>query len=161
MRLLVLPFFALAVTVSSAQAEIYKYIDENGQVTFTDVPRKGQRADKVYGLPSSPRSLSQGTSGGGGAKRVSMPSPVDFPRIDSGTQKRRDDIRRTVLEEELATERRNLEEAKRQLALAERPMPGERSSDSSYQTRVKRLRDAVENHERNIAAIQKEISTSR
>ena len=153
---LILP---LVVTGQPVQAEIYKYIDENGQVTFTDVPRKGQRADKVYGLPSSPRSLS--SSGGSGARRVSMHSPVDFPRIDTGTQKRRDDIRRTVLEEELATERRNLEEAKQQLALAERPMPGERNSDSGYQARIKRLRDAVENHERNIAAIQKEISTSR
>lgn len=161
MKLLAFPIFVLAVTVLPAQAEIYKYIDENGQVTFTDVPRKGQRADKVYSLPSSPRSLAQGTSSGAGAKRVSMPSPVDFPRIDAGMQKRRDDIRRTVLEEELATERRNLEEARRQLVLAERPMPGERNTDPSYQTRIKRLRDAVENHERNIAAIQKEISTSR
>lgn len=141
------------------QAEIYKYIDENGQVTFTDVPRKGQRAEKVYELPSGPRTLSR--TAGSGTKRVSMPSPVDFPRIDSGTQKRRDDIRRTVLEEELSTERRNLDEAKRQLALAERPMPGERNTDASYQTRIKRLRDAIDNHERNIAAIQKEISTSR
>jgi chromosome segregation ATPase len=66
-----------------------------------------------------------------------------------------------VLEEELSTERRNLDEAKRQLALAERPMQGERSTDTGYQSRVKRLRDAVENHERNIAAIQKEISTTR
>ncbi len=152
--------FLLAMALSmQVQAEIYKYIDENGQVTFTDVARKGQRAEKVYGLPSSPRSLSHG--GSSGTKRVSMPSPVDFPRIDTGTQKRRDDIRRTVLDEELSTERRNLDEAKRQLALAERPLSGERNSDSSYQTRLKRLRDAVENHERNIVAIQKEISTSR
>jgi hypothetical protein len=123
------------------------------------VARKGQRADKVYGLPSGPRTLSHGSSNS--RNRVSTSSPIDFPRIDSGTQKRRDDVRRTVLEEELSTERRNLDEAKRQLVLAERPLAGERSSDSSYQTRIKRLRDAVDNHERNIAAIQKEISTSR
>ncbi|NWG38705.1 MAG: DUF4124 domain-containing protein [Hydrogenophilaceae bacterium] len=154
-----IPLLLSGVTALPVQAEIYKYIDENGQVTFTDVARKGQRAEKVYGLPSGPRTISRGTSGEG--KRVSTPGPIDFPRIDSGTQKRRDDLRRTVLEEELSTERRNLDEAKRQLALAERPMPGERSSDPGYQSRVKRLRDAVENHERNIAAIQKEISTSR
>lgn len=159
MKLFILPILLPMAFSMPVQAEIYKYIDENGQVTFTDVVRKGQRAEKVYGLPSGPRTLSRSTSSG--AKRVSMPSPVDFPRIDTGTQKRRDDIRRTVLDEELSTERRNLDEAKRQLALAERPLQGERNSDSSYQTRVKRLRDAVENHERNIAAIQKEISTSR
>jgi hypothetical protein len=142
-----------------AQAEIYKYIDENGQVTFTDVPRKGQRASKVYGLPASPRALAR--DGGASRPRVATPSPVSFPRIDAGTQKRRDDLRRTVLDEELATERRNLEEARRQLALAERPLPGERPTDAAYQSRLKRLRDAVENHERNIGAIQKEIGVSR
>lgn len=154
-----IPAFLLLVIGSPVRAEIYKYIDENGQVTFTDVARKGQRADKIYGLPSAPRTISRGASSGN--KRVTLPSPIDFPRIDSGTQKRRDDIRLTVLEEELSTERRNLEEAKRQLGSAERPLPGERSSDPAYQSRIKRLRDAVENHERNIAAIQKEISTSR
>lgn len=159
MKYPVSPFLLLASLAFPAQAEIYKYIDENGQITFTDVARKGQRADRVYGLPSGPRTLSPGS--GSGTKKVSMPSPIDFPRIDSGTQKRRDDIRRTVLDEELSTERRNLEEARRQLALAEKPMQGERSSDSSYQSRVKRLRDAVENHERNITAIQKEIGVSR
>jgi hypothetical protein len=160
MKRFVIPLLLPIGFSQSAHAEIYKYIDENGQVTFTDVARKGQRADKVYGLPSGPRTLS---SYGNSSRRtrVSTPSPVDFPRIDAGTQKRRDDIRRTVLEEELATERRNLEESRRQLELAERPLAGERSSDTSYQARVRRLRDAVENHERNIAAIQKEIGTSR
>jgi len=54
------------------------------------------------------------------------PSPTDFPRIDAGTQKRRDDIRRQVLQDEINGERKNAAEARRQLALGERLAPGER-----------------------------------
>lgn len=161
MKSAILPGLLALCLAQSAQAEIYKYIDENGMVTFTDVQRKGQRADKVYGLPASPRVLSHASPSSSRRSRVATPSPIDFPRIDAGTQKRRDDVRRSVLEEELTTERRNLEEAKRQLALGERPLSGERAGDSGYQARLKRLHDAVENHERNVMAIQKEIGTAR
>jgi hypothetical protein len=75
--------------------------------------------------------------------------------------KRRDDIRRQVLQDEIATERRNADEARRQLALGERVQPGERATDSTYLNRVKRLRQSVDQHEQNIAAIQRELANLR
>ena len=138
-----------------AQAEIYKYVDENGEVTFTDVFKKGStRID----LPAVPRGLSYG----GGAKlqkRASyQPSPSNFPRIDAATQQRRDDIRRQVLQDEVAAERKNADEARRQLAIGERLQPGEKVSDSSYVNRVKKLRATIAEHDQNVAAIQREIN---
>lgn len=143
------------ILTAPAQAEIYKYVDENGQVTFTDVYRKGaQRVD----LPGAPKPLAPA---GKAPVRVFTPSPANFPRIDAGTQKRRDDIRRQVLQDEIDGERRNAEEARRQLALGERLQPGERATDSSYINRVKRLRAALQQHEQNVAAIQRELANLR
>jgi len=141
------------VLTSHAQAEIYKYVDENGQVTFTDVYKKGA---KRIDLPGAPTSL---PAGGKASKRASYnPSPADFPRIDPGTQQRRDDIRRQVLQDEIKGERKSADEARRQLALGERLAPGERAADASYVNRVKRLRETVQQHEQNVASIQRELA---
>lgn len=148
-------FLSLLFPSAYAQAEIYKYVDENGQVTFTDVYKKGSsRID----LPSVPTNL--GDSGGAKLrKRVSYrPSPSNFPRIDSATQQKRDDIRRQVLQDEIAAERRNADEARRQLALGERLQPGEKVGDSTYVNRVKKLRATLSEHDQNIAAIQREMA---
>lgn len=148
-----LSFLLCLFLAAPAQAEIYKYVDENGQVTFTDVYRKGA---KRIELPGAPVPL---PSGGKMQKRASFnPSPTDFPRIDVGTQKRRDDIRRQVLQDEIDSERKNADEARRQLALGERLQPGERATDPSYLNRVNKLRATVQQHEQNIASIQREIA---
>lgn len=144
-----------AVLAAPAQAQIYKYVDENGQVTFTDVYRKGAQKIELPGAPApvpAPKPAAPGTT---------TPSPANFPRIDAGTQKRRDDIRRQVLQDEMESERRNVEEARRQLTLGERLLPGERATDPGYLNRVSRLRAAVQQHEQNVAAIQRELANLR
>jgi Domain of unknown function (DUF4124) len=148
------PFLLLCLILAApAQAEIYKYVDENGQVTFTDVYKKGA---KRIDLPGAPAPL---PSGDKASRRASYnPSPADFPRIDAGTQKRRDDIRRQVLQDEISGERRNADEARRQLELGERLQPGERATDATYLNRVKKLRSTVQQHEQNIASIQQELA---
>ena len=147
-------FLLCLILAAPVQAEIYKYVDENGQVTFTDVYKKGA---KRIDLPGAPAPLSAG--GGKPAKRASYnPSPADFPRIDPGTQKRRDDIRRQVLQDEISGERRNADEAHRQLALGERLQPGERATDATYLNRVNKLRATVQQHEQNVASIQRELA---
>jgi hypothetical protein len=136
-----------------AQAEIYKYVDENGQVTFTDVYKKGA---KRIDLPGAPTPLPAPNRA---PRRASYnPSPADFPRIDPGTQKNRDDIRRQVLQDEIDGERRNADEARRQLTLGERVLPGERATDSTYLNRVKKLQASVQQHEQNITSIQRELA---
>jgi hypothetical protein len=146
-------FLLCLILAAPVQAEIYKYVDENGQVTFTDVYRKGA---KRIELPGAPAPLPPAAKT---PRRASYnPSPADFPRIDVGTQKRRDDIRRQVLQDEIAGERRNAEEARRQLVLGERLQPGERATDASYINRVARLRASVQQHEQNVASIQRELA---
>jgi hypothetical protein len=153
MRIPLLFLLAALLAAAPAQAEIYKYVDENGQVTFTDVYRKGAQKIELPGAPSA------APAGKTGSRRASYaPSPANFPRIDAATQTRRDDIRREVLQEEIAGERRNAEEARRQLTLGERLQPGERATDATYLNRVSKLRAAVQQHEQNVAAIQRELA---
>lgn len=152
MRTAALPILLCLFLVAPAHAEIYKFVDENGHVTFTDVHRKGA---KRIDLPGAPAPLARPQ----GPRRASYsPSPANFPRIDAGTQKRRDDVRRRVLEDEIAGERNSADEARRQLKLGERLLPGERATDASYLDRVKRLRAAVQQHEQNVSAIRREIA---
>ncbi|MFN3717060.1 MAG: DUF4124 domain-containing protein, partial [Thiobacillus sp.] len=106
-----LPLLLCLLLAVPAHAEIYKYVDENGQVTFTDVYRKGA---KRIDLPGAP--VPAGGAGRPGKRAAYQPSPADFPRIDGATQKRRDDIRRQVLQDEIDAERKNIAEARRQLA---------------------------------------------
>lgn len=68
-------------------------------------------------------------------KASSTPTPADFPKVSSNTQKERDVNRRTILEQELANEQRNLDEA--------------RKAGNANKTQL---------HERNITALQKEIA---
>ena len=63
-----------------------------------------------------------------------------------------------MLQDEISSERRSADEARRQLTLGERPQPGERVTDTSYLNRVKNLRNAVQQHEQNIADIQRELA---
>lgn len=143
------------ILTAPAQAQIYKYVDENGQVTFTDVYRKGAQKIELPGAPAPLPSARPATP------RASVPSPANFPRIDAGTQKRRDDIRRQVLRDEMESERRNAEEARRQLSLGERLQPGERNTDASYLNRVNKLRATVQQHEQNVGSIQRELTNLR
>ena len=150
-------FFLLSLLAAApAQAEIYKFVDESGQVTFTDVYKKGA---KRIELPGAPAPVSPGRQAP--TRAFSNPSPADFPRIDAGTQKRRDDIRRQVLQDEVAGERRNADEARRQLAVGERLQPGERATDATYINRVKQLRANVQQHEQNVTSIQRELANLR
>ena len=147
--------FCVLLVPCIAQAEIYKYIDDNGQITFTDVYKNGS---KRIDLPPATASMSYG----GGIKlqkRASFqPSPSNFPRIDTATQQKRDDIRRQVLQDEVTAERKNADEARRQLTVGERLQPGEKLSDSTYVNRVKKLRSTISEHDQNVSAIQREIN---
>lgn len=129
----------------SAQAEIYKYVDENGRVTYSNIPKKGARKLDLEPLSTMP-----------GAKPQA--SPNNFPKVDSSTQKKRDDSRRKILEEELAAEEKQLADAKKALAEGEGTRMGDERNYQKYLDRVQKLKDDVAQHEKNVNALQKELS---
>ena len=133
----------LAIAALPASAEIYKFVDENGRVTYTNIPKKGATKLDVGG--SSPASKTN-------------KGPSSFPKVDSQTQKKRDDMRREILEGELESEQKALSDAQKALRDGEAArLPDETANPQKYLERVKRLRENVNSHERNVAALKKEL----
>jgi hypothetical protein len=92
------------------------------------------------------------------ANTSTAPSPSSFPRVDTATQRSREDMRRKVLDDELATEERLLGEARTAYGNGSpAPLPEEQNDTAKYQQRIARLRQAVQLHERNVDALRKEL----
>ena len=142
--MVVAAFFALP-----AWADVYKCVDDDGHVTYTNT--KPSSKAKCSALSRDQRvSTVPGRAAG-------TPSPVGFPKVDGDTQKARDNDRRKILEQELATEQKNLDQAKKELAEQEAVRTGD---ERNYQRVIERLqpfKDKVALHERNLEALKKEI----
>ncbi|GGP22600.1 DUF4124 domain-containing protein [Silvimonas iriomotensis] len=147
----------LALLAASAYADIYKSVDADGRVTFSNIPMKG--AVKVYTDPI-PMGSSKVHGKSGGGSKVTAPSPADFPRVDAATQKSRDTNRRQILTDELATEQQALSDARKALADAQTSTDAQ-NNPQKYQERVSRLRDNATLHEKNVAALQQEMARDR
>jgi hypothetical protein len=150
--------FVLCCSVAytlGAQAEIYKRVDEDGHVTYSSTPIKGAKKIHLEPLPTmSPPPKSSSNS-----------EKEKFPRVNSETQSKRDDTRRKILEDELATEQQALEEARVKLKEGqENPEVYKNSSGQTfrnvpkYEEKVKALEEEVTLHEKNVEALKTELS---
>ena len=138
-----------------AQADIYKYVDAEGHVTYSSTKTKG--ATKLK-LPPLSTSLSTPRARYGN-------TPSDFPRVDSGTQRNRDDARRKILEDELAAEDVLLVEARKNMAEGEANpeiFKGKNGKTyrnvAEYEEKIKPLQEQVTLHETNVEALKDELS---
>jgi hypothetical protein len=153
-----LAFATLAAFVllhaGDANADICKYADADGNTHYSNLPpEKGWRK---LGCTTSDGSTMPRT---GGAATKSAPTPAGFPRVDPDTQKGRDDVRRKVLADELATEEKLLLETRALYADgAPVPLPEERADAEKYRARIARLRQTVTVHEKNVEALKKELA---
>jgi hypothetical protein len=132
-----------------AWADVYKCVDDDGHVTYTNT--KPSAKAKCSALSRDQR---VSTVPG---RAANTPSPAGFPKVDGDTQKARDNDRRKILEQELATEQKNLDQAKKELAEQEAVRTGD---ERNYQRVIERLqpfKDKVALHERNLEALKKEI----
>lgn len=143
----------LFLTPSVVLADVYKCVDDDGHVTYTNTKpsakakctalSRDQRVSTVPGRASN------------------APSPSGFPKVDGDTQKARDNDRRKILDQELATEQKMLDEAKKALAEQEAVRTGDERNYQRVLDRLQPYKDKVALHERNIEALKKEIGNLR
>ena len=138
-----------------AQAEIYKAVDADGHVTYSSTPIKGGKKIILEPLPTMVPP----------ARARSAASPEDFPKVDGATQKGRDDTRRKILQDELSTEEKLLEEARQNLKEGAENPEVYRGQDgktyrnvAKYEEKIKALNDQVDLHRKNIEALNTELS---
>jgi hypothetical protein len=161
----------------TAFADTCKYEDAEGRVIYSNMPMKGAKKIACFGLDGNAGASGGTRSNGGKPSRSSQnPTPADFPRIDPNTQKARDDTRRTILQEELATEQKALDQARKDFTEGEsdtetfkttipgkdgKPQSVTRRDVAKYDEKMKKLQDAVDLHEKNIQMLQKELGNLR
>lgn len=141
-----------------AQAEIYKNVDADGHVTYSSTPAKGSSKLNLERLPvmSVP------------ARARNNATPSDFPRIDSGTQRSRDNTRRKILGDELTTEEKLLAEARLNLKHGMENPEVYRDQDGNilrdaarHEEKINVLHRQVTLHEKNIEALKTELLKSK
>jgi Domain of unknown function (DUF4124) len=128
---------------------LYKCTDAEGRTTYTNSKGSAKNCavisrDKSVSTFSAPRA------------QPNAPTPGDFPKVAAGEQKARDGDRRAILEQELASEQKNLDEAKKTLAQQEAAAP---AGQARSPDRFKPYQDTVQLHERNIEALKKEMGS--
>lgn len=157
----------LNFVAGNAYAEIYKRVDADGRVTYSNVKTKGSvkleldpDANTISNDRPKPATIAN--------KRTSTPG--DFPRVDKETQNQRDGKRKDILVSELEAEKLALEEAKKAYAEGEsNPEVYQKKNANGttstfrnvpkFQEKMKNLQAEVDNHQRNVELLQKEIDS--
>jgi outer membrane protein TolC len=168
-----LPISLLALAVimfsSNAFAEIYKRVDADGRITYSNIKTKGATRlefDPDANVISNERARHSGDS----SRRTA--TPEGFPKVDKNTQNQRDSKRQDILQSELDSEKVALEAAKKALAdAAANPeishIKNANGSTSTFRNvakfdeKIKNLQADVDSHENNIKLLQKELDNLR
>lgn len=159
MKKLLVLLFGLGASLC-AQAEIYKHVDAEGHVTYSNVPMKG----------SIRLNLAPPASGGSRSRpsASSTPTPAGFPRVDQDTQKQRDGKRQDILADELSSERQALDAARKSLAEGQENPETFKGKDGKtfrnvhkYEEKVQKLQEDVTLHQKNIELLEKELGTAK
>jgi len=132
-------FLALFSFSFTTQSEVYKHVDENGNVTYSNTPLKNGR-------------------------KISLPPLTVMPRTDSKSKirapipsKNYNEEQRKVVKIMIADEVKLLENKKKEYNDGEPERFGSERNYQRYLDRVQRLKDEIVLHEENIRALEIEL----
>ena len=155
---------ALSAFPTASSAVLCKYVDEAGHVTYSDSPVKGAKKSTCFDPPPVPEAPAPPPASNRAAppQTANVPGPRGgLPNVDPATQRRRDESRRKILEDELAVEERALAEARKALSEGEATRMGSERNYQRYLDRIQGLKDRVAQHERNVGALKQELANLR
>ena len=168
LSLIIIALIALVSAPIFAYAEIYKHVDSEGRVTYSNVKLKGAKkldlepADTNFGGDNSaPRR--EATR----APQSKTATPASFPKVDAGTQNQRDSKRKDILLSELEAEKQALAQAKQAYIEGESKPEVYRGANgktfrnvAKFDEKMKSLQADIDVHQRNIELLNKEISAN-
>ncbi len=160
------PAWILLILLASpaARADIWECLDASGNKRFTNIKAESKGCKLLVVAPlntvTSPKAPSKGAAGEP-SRGASGSTPANFPKVDTETQKQRDNDRRKILDQELASEQKLLDQARKELSDQESQRLG---SERNYQRVLDRLepyKKKVKLHEDNIANLKRELAGTK
>ena len=176
----------VASTSAVAQSTIYKHVDDSGRITYSNKPMKGatvMELDPITTIPATPAvavAPPPAAKAVATLERLDKPAAVATPTLASvepQVQRRRDNDRRRILEEELQREEQSIETVRgsilqeqqnpalvaavRMAQQAVDPTASQlvefRNNIEKASGRIRGLQATVAEHEKNIEALKKEL----
>ncbi|MCB1984342.1 MAG: DUF4124 domain-containing protein [Burkholderiales bacterium] len=140
-KFIILIFLSLNfLPVLHAGSTIYKYVDKDGNITFTNRPLKG--GQKILSAPKSPSS------------RTYISKAIKhIPKESVNPQNKREIKRREILEHELTIEMKLFSDTRKNLSVF-----SDDDADHQQNEKIKQLQRKLLRHENNITAIKKELA---
>jgi septal ring factor EnvC (AmiA/AmiB activator) len=155
-QLSAIALLALYAGAACAQGEVYVCMNDRGTKEYknTGITKGCKRVD-LQGVTMIP-------SGNSGPRpvvqTVAARSPSSFPKVDSGTQKARDNDRMQILQDEMKAEEKKLADMKKEFNNGEPERNGNERNYAKYQERVAEMKDNIARTEKNVEALKREIS---
>lgn len=132
-------FLALFSFSCATQSEVYKHVDENGDVTYSNTPKKDS---KKLNLP--PLIVMPGTD---------LESKVSTPKPSTNYNKKQ----RELVEKMITDESNLLENKKKEYNDGEPDRFGSERNYQRYLDRIQRLKDEIVLHEENLKSLEIEL----
>ncbi len=173
----VLMLVGLGTTAMSAHAQIYR-CDNNGVIDYNNNAASAKAKNctvaslpTITTIPAPPppkaTPASANSAGGSSSTKASgtastgATSPASFPKVDSGTQKARDNDRAAILDEERRKESAKLQELRKEFNNGEPERRGDERNYQRYLERVEKIKDEIQRSESNIKSLEREIASVR
>ncbi len=144
----------MVLLAAPVRAEIWRCENSDGVVEYSNSkPGRDRKDCRQVDLPS--------------LTTIPAPAPPpapartqprsDFPRVDSSTQRARDEERRQILERELRKEEERLAALEAEYKGGEPDRLGSERNYQKYLDRVERLKNEINRAEANVASIRREL----
>lgn len=154
-QLAVLLLLAATVCYVHAQSDVYLCMDGHGNKEYknTGITKGCKRVDLpgITMIPEPKRPVQT-------ASTKPASTSAGFPKVDSDTQKARDNDRRQILLDEMNNEEQKLANLKKDFNNGDPERRGDEHNYAKYQERVASLKEDIARTEKNIEALKREIS---
>ena len=154
----------LVMLSSQASAQIYKSVDADGRVTYSNIKTKGASRLELY-LDANDSLNDEVKNSQNSIVNKPRTTPESFPRVDKEQQSQRDGKRRDILNNELYAEIAALEQAKKAYLASEYKPVASKLDDgqklrsvTQFDEKMKVLQEDIDSHQNNIKLLQEELN---